>query len=560
MVGSLIGWGGGRGGSGGGAAFEGSGKRMVVSSKKAGVAVGATDDSIRSRKHWERITSILAWLSLAINLGCIGWYLATTSAEERITMGREMDGLSALPGGHAPEAAGGLRATVNSVGERVLVSEEPSRSVRVSPEYAPKVERATAAPATATAAVAATGAFVEVGPPGEVVVFHQECLRYQDWQAVGLAASHAAHAGTDSRLLRLLSCGEQTKDGRRSAAETVLGVETVEVKGHSDVKDGYVVRHKPHAVNEWVQGHDIEEETVVIVDPDMLWMRPLGVRAERGVLKSPYYAIGALWAKERTPSAQVCHNIGKACTGLKKDASDAFQVGVPYILHRDDLKALSPLWVSRLDELKEAGEDSWCSDMYAFSLAAMEVGLRVETLNGVSVHSAEMNHPESLFVSPASFDQDTAEFLSNKGPALVHYPMELNLGISQSQGKPATNFVEDMSKEEVAALGWDKGVPGEMWNKHDLHDRDFVACAGVSEAGSTSVTKGAPDTAPPCVGASGTCAESREQKRAWIDEAFSQHCTHPVEGRTSAAMAWMCKTVTQTLAAALLAYDDAHCV
>ena len=566
---------------------------MVVSSKKPGAVV------VRS-KVCDRIVLVLAWASLAANVALAGWAVATTPVSA--WMGREVEGLSTLPHVRPSQAVLEQDSEVERAPDAREERGEPSdveahRGVEQKEDVkeviaTPVPANETPVPASETPAAASTklgengteriakegnGTNVErghqgepetkekvqdaekvEGASGEVVIFHQECLRYQDWQTVGLIATHKAHAGRGSRLVRLLSCGEGAPNSRKSDVGTVVGVETLVVGGHPDVEDGYVVRHKPHAVGEWLQKEGVpEEETVVIVDPDMLWLRPLGVRAEKGVLKSAYYAIGDVWAKEGTPSARVCANIGEKCMGLSEEASSAFQVGVPYIVHREDLATLAPIWVSRLDELRAAGEDSWCSDMYAFSMAAMEVGLRAEVVEGLSAHATEMRHPESVFTYPGVFDQGQGEFQPGMLPALLHYPMEFSMGISQVQGEAPFDFAKGLTDGEMKEFAWDKGLAGEMWNKHGLHDRDFVACVG-SPTPASSGGASAP-VAAPCKQDEGMCAKDREQKRAWIDEAFTQHCTHPVLGRTSAAMAWMCRTVTQTLASALLEYDDTHC-
>ncbi|CAA2969809.1 peptidyl serine alpha-galactosyltransferase [Olea europaea subsp. europaea] len=170
-------------------------------------------------------------------------------------------------------------------------------------------------------------------------LFSVECRNYFDWQTVGLMHSFRK-AHQPGRIARLLSCTEEEK---RSCKGMHLAP-TFEVPSISKSGDWYPAI-KPAEIVHWLE-HSKDAENVdwvVLLEADMIIRGPIvpwELGAERGkpVAACQGYLVGCdnVLAKLHTKRPGLCDKVN----GL-------------LAMHIDDLRALAPLWLSKIEEVRE---------------------------------------------------------------------------------------------------------------------------------------------------------------------------------------------------------------
>lgn len=107
---------------------------------------------------------------------------------------------------------------------------------------------------------------------------------------------------------------------------------------------------------------------ILIVDPDCVFLEPLTCSVSRGrPLAHPI---------EFMNPAQHADLVEKHCSNPEL----VDDVGVPILIHRDDLAAVAPLWLKKTEEIREDPISrnlvGWVAEMWAYTMAAAELGLR----------------------------------------------------------------------------------------------------------------------------------------------------------------------------------------
>jgi hypothetical protein len=132
--------------------------------------------------------------------------------------------------------------------------------------------------------------------------------------------------------------------------------------------DDYTPYNKPYALARWLENGPPEQETVLVLDPDMIFVRPLRRRVERGrpLAHSSEYTVG--------------RKLGRALRPYAKDPATLQPLAVPMLVHREDLARLAPMWFEYTKRLRAdpvvRGLIPWVCEMWACSIAAAELGLR----------------------------------------------------------------------------------------------------------------------------------------------------------------------------------------
>ena len=145
----------------------------------------------------------------------------------------------------------------------------------------------------------------------------------------------------------------------------VVLTDTVQVDG-----DDYTPYNKPYALMRWLEREEPECETVLVLDPDMVFVRPLVREIERGkpLAHSSLYSVGA-------DLADVFRRHTRKPEALQPMA-------VPMLVHREDLRRLAPLWFEYTKRLRaDAGIRQligWVCEMWACSVAALRLGLEFD--------------------------------------------------------------------------------------------------------------------------------------------------------------------------------------
>jgi peptidyl serine alpha-galactosyltransferase len=194
-------------------------------------------------------------------------------------------------------------------------------------------------------------------------VFSVDGSLYQRWQADLLAFSHEK-SGQPGPLTRLLSAnGPPTPFAGRT-------FQTNPYSPHPVSGEYYPPYNKPEALRAWLREVPLEEEVVLLLDPDCLFLQPLTGSVSRGnPIAHPI---------EFMNPARHAELLEKHC--LNPELVD--NVGVPILIHKDDLAAVAPLWLEKTEEIRNdprslyLTDGGWIAEMCGYTLAAAEIGLR----------------------------------------------------------------------------------------------------------------------------------------------------------------------------------------
>jgi hypothetical protein len=194
-------------------------------------------------------------------------------------------------------------------------------------------------------------------------VFSVDGSLYQRWQADLLAYSHRK-VGQPGPLTRLLSADEPP---------TPFAGRTFHTRSycpHPVTGDYYHCYNKVMALRAWLEQNPPEEEITLLLDPDCVFLKPLTGTVSRGhPCAQPV---------DFMDPVQYPELIEKHCRN--PEVVDA--VGVPILIHRDDLMTLIPLWAEKTEQIRndprslELIGGGWLAEMWGYTLAAADIGLR----------------------------------------------------------------------------------------------------------------------------------------------------------------------------------------
>jgi peptidyl serine alpha-galactosyltransferase len=196
-------------------------------------------------------------------------------------------------------------------------------------------------------------------------VFSTDESLYLRWQAHLLAYSH--RKVNQPGPLTWLYSGSSTPppfDGQLFQAKPY--------SPHPPNDDIYPPYNRIGALMEWLELSPPAEETLLIIDPDCIFITPFDEPAERGrpVAQPVFY----LHPAESNNSKLMKRH------GYRPNSVDP--VGVPVLIHRDDLRALLPLWMQRTEEIRNDQISreviGWIAEMWGYVFAAADLGLRHE--------------------------------------------------------------------------------------------------------------------------------------------------------------------------------------
>ena len=204
------------------------------------------------------------------------------------------------------------------------------------------------------------------GSTSEVhTVFSVDGSLYQRWQADLLAYSHRK-ANQPGPLTRLLSSDRLPTrfEGRT--------FHTRSYSTHPATGDYYPPYNRIMALRAWLTEAPPAEDVILLVEPDCVFLGSLtGEPVSRGHPVS--HPIGYM---DPSPQAEL----------LQRHCSRPELVepaGIPTVLiHRDDLTELIPLWIEKTEDIRndptsrELLDGGWISDMWGYTIAAAEMGLR----------------------------------------------------------------------------------------------------------------------------------------------------------------------------------------
>ena len=131
--------------------------------------------------------------------------------------------------------------------------------------------------------------------------------------------------------------------------------------------DDYTPYNKPYALWRWLERDPLDGETVLVLDPDMVFVRPLcrSVGPGNPIAHSSEYTVNARLRAALAPYAE--------------NPESLQPLAVPMLIHSDDLRRLAPLWFEYTKRLRAdpavRGVIPWVCEMWACSIAAAKLGL-----------------------------------------------------------------------------------------------------------------------------------------------------------------------------------------
>jgi len=161
-------------------------------------------------------------------------------------------------------------------------------------------------------------------------------------------------------------------------------------------RDPYSRRYGPlnkaDGLKKWMESVNApNDEIVVVIDPDNWILQDISHWVQK-VKKG--HAIGeAAWFHGNSLVTRLWREVCKQNCDWNLDL-----VGVPYILHRDDLEVIAPLWkeyILLMKEREEADHDflnryasiqmGWGTEMFGYIFAAAHAGIKHEVVHGIQI-------------------------------------------------------------------------------------------------------------------------------------------------------------------------------
>jgi hypothetical protein len=186
---------------------------------------------------------------------------------------------------------------------------------------------------------------------------------YHAWQAEWLAWSFD-RVQQPGRLTRLWS-GDGLPTG--AVPDTF---QTRSYSPHPITGDAFACYNKPFALDDWLRDTPTSEETILLVDPDFVFVQPVTSVVEPG------YPI----------AQQILYlDVHKYATIVQRHCrvpDEVQSIGLPILINRIDLEVLTPLWVAKTEAIRNDAvvrEDAgWLAEMWGYVFAAAEFGIRHE--------------------------------------------------------------------------------------------------------------------------------------------------------------------------------------
>ncbi|MGE0449972.1 MAG: hypothetical protein AB7Q29_10365 [Vicinamibacterales bacterium] len=258
-------------------------------------------------------------------------------------------------------------------------------------------------------------------------IFSTEGTAFHDWQSEVLVHSHR-RSGLGGRITRLVSCDAAWQPQERSNSDCAV----VRVPRFDPLNgDGYPLRNRPHSLvhlfEQW-PGYIDPDEIVVLLDPDQVLVGSPGswhALLERVAAQGPVaagYGIGSSFLDRWADPF---------CDGLCSKADEAVRsniaIGAPYILRGRDLQAIAPVWVEVMERIRRdapvANIAGWCTDMYAYAIATIRLGIPHIRLPLMISSPFDGNEPWDL----VSVDAEGRPHFQSP-LVVVHYCQKLSIG------------------------------------------------------------------------------------------------------------------------------------
>jgi hypothetical protein len=270
------------------------------------------------------------------------------------------------------------------------------------------------------------------------VVFSTDCSFYQDWQAEVLVYSHLVHKWP-GRITRIASCGKKDWKPPKISHPNYSVVTVPNFNPNITIRDDYAPRNRPHSLKFVFEKYPKtfnQDDIVFLVDPDQIILRPYSdIGVSRKNPTAAGYSQGTdylLWANRYCSSCDV--------KKLSWEQMKDLRIGAPYIIHIQDLMDIVPHWIDimegiRRDEAKDK-KGGWVSDMFAYSIAAVKIGLVHRRMSYMVSNVGDNGEPWHLIQNGSVTDPTLF---------MIHYCQAIT-------------------------------VKNYRWNKHEFKSKDLLSC------------------------------------------------------------------------------------
>ena len=254
------------------------------------------------------------------------------------------------------------------------------------------------------------------------IVFSCESSEYFGYQVWANYYGFLTSGQADATWTRLLTAGV-----RDDLPAVVPGLATFQSKRHLYSRR-YSPLNKPDSLTKWFASADKpKEEVIVVIDPDNWLLKDVSPWVDR-VRKG--FALGEAAYYHGSRTAQKMWR--ELC--LKNCDVDIDTVGVPYVVHRDDLAVIAPLWrmytlliKSKLEGHSEEAkifsakykrlDVNWATEMYAYNFASTHAGVKHEVIRRMQVRDVDSERRKSALKDVAMIHVGRAWFPPSYQPA-----------------------------------------------------------------------------------------------------------------------------------------------
>lgn len=209
-------------------------------------------------------------------------------------------------------------------------------------------------------------------PSDYLILLTATCSGYMDWQSLA-AYERAKKVWPEAQIVRLLHCSPKDREEYKYA-DLMPSMFTSDCSTHPRYKDSYPPLNRPVAIKEFFDSHPldvIQQNWIVIMDSDTLLRKRMNY--------FPVYK-GRPVAQLASVLMDKMYTAGKA---VFKDHDNIikqplYDIGSPYILHKEDAAKMAPYWVQFTNELRENKDTrdyiGWIVEMYSYILATAYAG------------------------------------------------------------------------------------------------------------------------------------------------------------------------------------------
>jgi hypothetical protein len=267
------------------------------------------------------------------------------------------------------------------------------------------------------------------------------CSAYQRWQVEVLKASflRVKQKGKLTHIVVGCDSADQSSEIRTSSGGSADVTITHKQWATSSMTEGVEIFYvpaakmakkfpwfnKPWAFYQWAANTTIKETTVVIMDPDQVFLSAIDnslsysaddllsltdkkhleklvldmahpARVSPGVAVAQTYGLGDGWIRPKMfDRPKICGAESYCSKVTSDDAWAYYSVGPPYFLHKDDFTKVCTKWWDFMPEVYAQDEGDIQADMYAYNMAAADLGIKHATYSRYMVANEESDSLEA---------------------------------------------------------------------------------------------------------------------------------------------------------------------